>query len=117
MANEGERGYAFPGLLAETDWLAEHLHDDDIRIVDTDVEAAYQRGHIPVAVLIPDNYEKDPATNRVHILPPGQFAEMMESLGIGDDTAVVAYDNSRFSVRRAAVVGADVLRTQECKGS
>ena len=90
-----QEGYAFPEFLADTEWLAEHLDDGNIRIVDTDVAAAYQRGHIPGAVLVPDNYEKDPDTSAVHILPPQKFAEMMESLGIGDDTTVVAYDNSR----------------------
>ena len=95
MAREQEAGYAFPEFLAETGWLTEHLSDDNIRVVDTDVAAAYHRGHIPGAVLVPDNFEKDPATNRVHILPPEKFAEMMESLGIGDETLVVAYDNSR----------------------
>ena len=90
-----QEGYAFPEFLADTEWLAERLDDGNIRIVDTDVVAAYQRGHIPGAVLVPDNYEKDPDTNAVHILPPQKFAEMMESLGVGDDTTVVAYDNSR----------------------
>ena len=90
-----QEGYEFPEFLADTEWLAGHLDDGNIRIVDTDVVAAYQRGHIPGAVLVPDNYEKDPDTNAVHILPPQKFAEMMESLGIGDDVIVVAYDNSR----------------------
>ena len=90
-----QEGYAFPEFLADTQWLAEHLGDPSIRIVDTDVAAAYHRGHIPGAVLVPDNYEKDPSTDRVHILPPQKFAEMMESLGIGDDTVVVTYDNSQ----------------------
>ena len=95
MAGEQTGGYAFPEFLADTEWLAQHQNDDHLRIVDADTLAAYQRGHIPGAVLVPDNYQKDPATNRVHILPPGKFAEMMESLGIGDDTTVVSYDNSR----------------------
>ena len=90
-----QKGYAFPEFLAETEWLAERLHDGDIRVVDTDVDAAYQRGHIPGAILVPDNYQKDPDTGSVHILPRDKFAEMMESLGIGDDTLVVTYDNSR----------------------
>ena len=95
MAGEQTSGYAFPEFLADTEWLAQHQNDGHLRIVDADTLAAYQRGHIPGAVLVPDNYQKDPATNRVHILPPGKFAEMMESLGIGDDTTVVTYDNSR----------------------
>ena len=94
MVDQDGEGYAFPEFLADTEWLAEHLDDGNIRIVDTDVDAAYHRGHIPGAVLVPDNYEKDPATNRVHIMPPEKFAEMMESLGVGNDTIVVAYDNS-----------------------
>jgi len=92
---EQQEGYAVPGFLADTDWLAEHLHDSDIRVVDTDVDAAYQRGHIPGAVLVSDNYQKDLDTGSVHILPPDKFAVMMESLGIGDDTLVVTYDNDR----------------------
>ena len=95
MEGQGTGGYAFPEFLVDTEWLSQHLNDDNVRVVDTDVEAAYQRGHIPDAVLIPDNFEKDPDTNRVHILPHGKFAELMESLGIGDETTVVAYDNSR----------------------
>ena len=94
MADQGG-GYRFGEFLTDPEWLAGHLGDDNLRIVDTDVEAAYQRGHIPGAVLIPDNFEKDPSTNRVHILGPEKFARLMESLGIGDDSLVVAYDNSR----------------------
>ena len=95
MAQTTGGGYAFPEFLADTEWLAEHLSDENIRIVDTDVADAYQRGHIPGSVMVPDNYEKDPDSKRVHILPPDGFAEMAESLGIGDETLVVAYDNSR----------------------
>ena len=87
--------YAFPEFLADTGWLARCLNDGDIRIVDADVAAAYDRGHIPGAVPVSDNYLKDPSTGRVHILPSYGFAQMMESLGIGDVTTVVAYDNSR----------------------
>ena len=90
-----DAGYAHPEYLAETEWVVERLLDDNVVIVDTDIVEAYRRAHIPGAVLIPDNYEKDPDTNRVHILPPEKFARVMESLGIGDDTIVVAYDNSR----------------------
>ena len=93
MAND--TGYAHPEFLADTAWLEEHLQDQGLRIVDTDVPPQYQRAHIPGAVIIEDHYEKDPETNRVHILGPQAFARMAESLGIGDDTLVVAYDNSR----------------------
>ena len=90
-----EKGYAHPQFLADTAWLEEHLEDPGIRIVDTDVPEEYRRAHIPGAVVVKDHYEKDPDTDRVHILGPEGFAGLAESLGIGDDTLVVAYDNSR----------------------
>ncbi len=88
-------GFAHPEFLVDAAWLAAHLDDPNVVVVDGDVEAGYLRGHIPGAVLVPDNYEKDPATGRVHILPPDGFAAMCQNLGIGDDTLVVAYDNNQ----------------------
>ena len=64
-------------------------------IVDTDLDPAYTRGHIPGAVLVPDNFEKNPDSGRVHIMNPEQFAAMCQGLGIGDDTHVITYDNSQ----------------------
>src|SRR5436309_1592386 len=84
--------YARPELLAETDWLAEHLHDPSLRIVDCDEFPAYQRLHIEGAVgLRVHHYLKDPA-NDVHIMPPPQFEKTMSSHGIGSEHTVVAYD-------------------------
>ena len=87
--------YARPELLVDADWVDTHKNDPNVVIVDTDVEAGYLRGHIPGAVMVPDNYEKDPATGRVHIMPPDKFAAMCQSLGIGDNTLVIAYDNNQ----------------------
>ncbi len=88
-------GFAHPEYLVDAEWVAAHLDDPNVVVVDGDVEAGYLRGHIPGAALIPDNYEKDPDTGRVHILPPDKFATMCQNLGIGDDTLVVAYDNNQ----------------------
>lgn len=88
-------GFAHPEFLVDAAWVAAHLDDPNVVVVDGDVEAGYLRGHIPGAVLVPDNYEKDPASGRVHILPPEGFAAMCQNLGIGDDTLVVAYDNNQ----------------------
>ena len=88
-------GLAHPEYLVDAEWVAGHLDDPDVVVVDGDVEAGYLRGHIPGAVLVPDNYEKDPDTGRVHILPPDKFAAMCQNLGIGDATLVVAYDNNQ----------------------
>jgi thiosulfate/3-mercaptopyruvate sulfurtransferase len=91
----GTQHYAHPEFLVDVDWLDAHLEDSDVRIIDTDVVDQFRRAHIPGATVVLDHYEKDPDTNRVHILGPNQFAEMAQALGIGDDTLVVTYDNSR----------------------
>lgn len=85
-------GYAHPELLAETSWLAEHLDDPSIRIVDCDEFPAYQRLHIPGSVgLNVHHYLKDPERPE-HVMPPDIFARTMSEHGIGDRHTVVAYD-------------------------
>ncbi len=88
-------GFAHPDYLVDPEWLMNHLDDENLVVVDGDVEAGYLRGHIPGAVLVPDNYAKDPETGRVHILAPEKFAAFCQNLGIGDDTLVVTYDNNQ----------------------
>ena len=48
-----QRGYTNPQLLAETDWLAQHLDDSNVRIVDARPPQQYGAGHIPGAVNLP----------------------------------------------------------------
>lgn len=91
----GEDNYAQPHLLADTAWLEESLDDPNLCIIDTDVPEEYRRAHIPGSKVINDHYQKSPDQGRVHILGAQEFADLAESLGIGDDTTVVAYDNSR----------------------
>lgn len=88
---ETSSGYARPDMLVDTHWLAEHINDQGLRLVDADNRDAYRRAHITGAVSIRDHYLKDPA-NPNHVLPPDKFAELMGRLGIGDDTLVIAYD-------------------------
>ncbi len=90
-----QQGFAHTEFLVDTRWLAEHLQDRDLCVVDCDVPQQYQRAHIPSSVFTEDHYQKDPDTDRVHIMRPDAFAQMAQSLGIGDDTLVIGYDNSR----------------------
>jgi thiosulfate/3-mercaptopyruvate sulfurtransferase len=94
-------GFAHPEFLVDAAWVEAHKDDSNLVVVDCEVEPAFLRGHIPGAVLVPDNYEKNPDTGRVHLMNPGQFAAMCQGLGIGDDTLVIAYDNnqSNYSAR------------------
>ncbi len=86
--------FPHPEFLASTGWLAERLEDDNLQVVDCDLPDQYRRAHVPGATFMDDHYQKDPDANRVHIMGPDAFALMAQSLGIGDDTLVVAYDNS-----------------------
>lgn len=88
-----DTGYAHPELLAETEWLAEHLEDPSVRIVDCDVADAYNRSHIPGAVAVPTHHYLKEDNSLLHVMGPERFAEVMGSIGIDNDTTVVGYDN------------------------
>ena len=83
--------YAHPEMLAETAWLAEHLDDPSLIVVDCDEMPAYTRLHIEGAVgLRTHHYFK--GDDDVHLMPPDQFQDVMSRHGIGSDKTVVAYD-------------------------
>lgn len=79
-------------MLVTTDWLAAHIDLPHIQVVDTDAPEVYAAGHIPGASNPLDNYYKTSLADRTHIQDAAQFADTMRSLGVGDDTTVVAYD-------------------------
>jgi thiosulfate/3-mercaptopyruvate sulfurtransferase len=95
-----EGAYPNPDLLVDTAWLAAHLEDTGIRIVDCDNRDAYRRAHIPGAVSPREHYMKGP-DDPLHIMGPEQFAREMGEMGIGDETLVVCYDGfgSLYSAR------------------
>ncbi|MPZ49804.1 MAG: sulfurtransferase [Dehalococcoidia bacterium] len=85
--------YARDDILVDADWLESRLGEPNLRVVDCDLPDAFGRAHLPGAVNPKDHYYKDPSDSRF-IAPPEQFAAMMETLGIGDETLVVGYDAS-----------------------
>ena len=51
MQSNGTNGYAFEGALVSTEWLAQHLGEPGMRLVEVSVDTtAYDSGHIPGAV-------------------------------------------------------------------
>ena len=86
-------GFANPELLIETDWLAEHAGDGNVRIVDARAAEAYQAGHIPGAIHIAreDTYDPD-AEIRATVGPPEQIASLFGPKGIDEYAHVVVYD-------------------------
>jgi len=84
--------YARPELLAEAAWLAQHLDDSDLRIVDMRSWWTYWRGHIPGAVHLHWRALKDPDAG-VHVIPADKLATFTSDLGVGNETTVVGYDD------------------------
>ena len=86
--------YAAPEVIIEPESLEALIEDPKLRIVDCDVADQYRRAHITGAVYFKgERFFKNPEEKRF-IMSPEQFKEAMESLGIGDDSRVVAYDAS-----------------------
>jgi thiosulfate/3-mercaptopyruvate sulfurtransferase len=97
--------------LRSTEWLAEHLRDSNLVVVDAtyflpthnrDATAEYRSAHIPGAVFFDIESISDHSTDLPHMLPgTTQFGEAVGALGIGDGDTVVVYDNSPlFSAAR-----------------
>ncbi|NQU10162.1 sulfurtransferase [bacterium] len=89
-----EKPYAHPEALVSTEWLAEHLGDDGLRVVEADVDtAAHRHEHIPGALgwgwqtQLVDPVRRD-------VLDPRRFARLMSESGINPDTTVVLYGDN-----------------------
>ena len=87
-----ERGYARPGLLAETEWLADRLADPRIRVVDARSQQEYEAGHLAGAVHMDGFGSSIPRAENGDMGPPAAFARVVGGLGIGNGTTVVVYD-------------------------
>ncbi|MCS6816037.1 MAG: sulfurtransferase [Blastocatellia bacterium] len=87
-----DEGYAHPEMLVETEWLAQHLNDPDIRIVDLRSAEAYAEGHIPNAVHLDQSALRDTEDRLLYVPSPERFAALMSELGISHRTRVIAYD-------------------------
>lgn len=98
--------------LVSTDWLAKHLGDDDVVIVDAswhmpaarrDARAEYLESHLPGAAFFGIDDIADKSTTLPHMLPqPEAFAHAVGALGIADTDTIVVYDAAGiFSAPRA----------------
>src|SRR4051795_6339086 len=78
-------------VLVETDWVEQHLDDQDIRIVEVDENPAlYAEAHIPGAIGF--DWKKDLQDQvKRDFLGPEEFAELFGSRGISSDHTIVLY--------------------------
>ena len=91
MSAQAAGGYARPELLVDTAWLAQHVTDANIRIVDMRARG-YQEGHIPEAVFLDNNWIRNPKAPPTFLPTPQEFEALMARLGISNTTRVIAYD-------------------------
>ncbi|MBY5986973.1 3-mercaptopyruvate sulfurtransferase [Roseovarius atlanticus] len=100
-----------PKTLVSTDWLAAHLGDPDLRIldatyflpgVDRDARAEYDQAHIPGARFFDIDDISDHRSDLPHMAPPVEkFMSRMRQMGVGDGHQVVVYDtHGLFSAAR-----------------
>jgi thiosulfate/3-mercaptopyruvate sulfurtransferase len=86
-----QRGYAKPELLVSTDWVAQHLNDPNVRIVEVNEDILlYDTGHIPNAVKIDWQAQLNEPVRR-EFISGDDFAKLMDAAGIKNDTTVVFY--------------------------
>src|SRR5581483_12098614 len=84
-------GYAYPEVLVETDWVAEHLYDSAIRLIEADEDILfYEIGHVPGAVKLDWHVDVQDRVKR-DFIDQCEFEELMSHWGITNDTTIVLY--------------------------
>ncbi len=100
-----------PRTLVSTQWLAQHLKDPDLRLLDAswylpgsgrDARAEYEAAHIPGARFFDIDDISDQRSALPHMAPPVEkFMSRMRAMGVGDGHQVVVYDGAGlFSAAR-----------------
>lgn len=91
MSDISNRGYANPDKLVSTEWVADHLNDPNVRIVESNEDPLlYPSGHIPGAVEVDWVKDLNDPLRRDYLDKDG-FASLASRIGITPDTTVVFY--------------------------
>src|SRR5207245_8968107 len=96
-AEIAQAGYAHPEVLVDTQWVADHVGDPKIKIVEVDVDtAAYDTGHVKDAIGL--DWRKDLQARPIRdLLPKQELEALLSSKGISNEDTVVAYgDNNNW---------------------
>ena len=89
--------YKHPEVLVTTDWVAQHLNDPKVRLVEVDVDTSqYDQGHMQNA--IGWNWQSQLCDNvRRDILTKAEMEKLLGASGISNDTTVIFYgDNNNW---------------------
>ena len=86
-----DRGYARPDVLVSTDWVADHLNDPKVRLVESDEDVLlYETGHIPGAVKVDWVADLNDPLVRDYV-GRERLQTVLRSKGINRDTTIVFY--------------------------
>ena len=86
-----QRGYAHPEVLVSTDWVAQHLSDPAVRIVESNEDQLlYPSGHIPGSVQVDWAADLNDPLRRDYLSKQG-FDALMSRIGATKDTTIVFY--------------------------
>jgi thiosulfate/3-mercaptopyruvate sulfurtransferase len=86
-----ERGYARPDVLVSTEWVAAHLDDPAVRLLESDEDLLlYDAGHIPGALKIDWVDDLNDAVVRDY-LDAERMQRLLRAKGINQDTKIVLY--------------------------
>lgn len=93
-----------PKTLVSTEWLAAHMKDPDLRVLDgswylpdagRDPRAEYEAGHIPGARFFDIDEISDHRSDLPHMAPPVEkFMSRVRAMGVGDGHQIVVYDGA-----------------------
>ncbi len=89
--------YAHPEVLVDTQWVADHLKDAKVRLVEVDVDTtSYEKGHLPGAVGL--HWQKELQQHPVRdLIGRRELEQLLSSRGVTNDNTVVAYgDNNNW---------------------
>jgi thiosulfate/3-mercaptopyruvate sulfurtransferase len=105
-------GFVHPEFLVDTAWLAAHLKDANVRVLDCTTHLPplpdnsyytvkpgredFLRAHIPGAAFVDMDHDVADTSSSLHFMLPSaaQFAQTMSALGIDRDTLVVSYSGA-----------------------
>lgn len=92
-----QTGYANPAALVSTEWVADHLNDPKVRLIEVDVDTeAYGKGHVAGAVGVNWSTELNDQIRR-DIPPKANWEALLSRSGVGADTKIVFYgDNNNW---------------------
>jgi thiosulfate/3-mercaptopyruvate sulfurtransferase len=93
-------GYAHPEALVETDWLAEHATDPNVRVFEVDVDtSAYDQGHVAGAIGL--NWKTELQQRPVRdLISKEQLETLLSTHGVAPNMTIAVYGDSSITGTR-----------------